>query len=144
MATSEAHELLQLALKDLHAAQILAGHDLWHLTCFHAQQAAEKGLKAVLASRGTPFPKTHDIERLAAMVSEDFTIVPSLASACAVLSEYGVTPCYEPRAAWGIDLDEAQQAIALATDVLSYCQDRVRTRAGASGPPNEDMPRSAT
>ena len=53
MATSEAHELLQLALKDLRAAKILADQDLWHLTCFHAQQAAEKGLKAVLASRGT-------------------------------------------------------------------------------------------
>ena len=88
----------------------------------------------MLASRGAPFPKTHDIERLAAMVSVDFAEDPSLAPACAVLSEYGVAPRYEPSAACGIDSDEARQAIALATDVLSYCQDSVRTRPEATSP----------
>ena len=34
--------------------------------CFHAQQTVEKYLKAYLVSRGTPFPKTHDIEDLGA------------------------------------------------------------------------------
>lgn len=32
--------------------------------CFHAQQAAEKAIKAVLVSRQFPFPRTHSIERL--------------------------------------------------------------------------------
>jgi predicted nucleotidyltransferase len=33
--------------------------------CFHAQQAVEKYLKALLATlRGTPFPKTHNIRRV--------------------------------------------------------------------------------
>ncbi len=32
--------------------------------CFHAQQAAEKAIKAVLVSHGLAFPKTHSIERL--------------------------------------------------------------------------------
>ena len=34
--------------------------------CFHAQQCAEKYLKALLVWRGTDFPKTHDLEALAA------------------------------------------------------------------------------
>jgi len=33
--------------------------------CFHAQQAAEKYLKALLAFRGLEFPKTHDLDALA-------------------------------------------------------------------------------
>lgn len=32
--------------------------------CFHAQQAAEKYLKAFLCFNGITFPKTHDIEEL--------------------------------------------------------------------------------
>jgi HEPN domain-containing protein len=34
--------------------------------CFHAQQCAEKCLKALLVLRGIDFPKTHDLEALAA------------------------------------------------------------------------------
>ncbi len=34
--------------------------------CFHAQQCAEKYLKALLVLRGLDFPKTHDLEALAA------------------------------------------------------------------------------
>lgn len=36
--------------------------------CFHAQQCAEKCLKALLTLHGTDFPKTHDLEALAARV----------------------------------------------------------------------------
>lgn len=32
--------------------------------CFHAQQCAEKYLKALLTLRGCDFPKTHDLEAL--------------------------------------------------------------------------------
>jgi len=32
--------------------------------CFHAQQAVEKSLKAVLVCRQVPFPKTHNLIRL--------------------------------------------------------------------------------
>lgn len=36
--------------------------------CFHAQQCAEKYLKALLVLRGIDFPKTHDIEKLSALL----------------------------------------------------------------------------
>jgi len=32
--------------------------------CFHAQQAVEKYLKALLASKGVDFPRTHDVDFL--------------------------------------------------------------------------------
>ena len=36
--------------------------------CFHAQQCVEKYLKALLVLDGIDFPKTHDIERLTALL----------------------------------------------------------------------------
>ena len=47
------------------AERILSAEDLptW-AACFHAQQAAEKALKAVLTLRSVPFERTHDLEAL--------------------------------------------------------------------------------
>jgi len=36
--------------------------------CFHAQQAVEKSLKAVLLKRGVAFPYTHDLARIITLV----------------------------------------------------------------------------
>ena len=36
--------------------------------CFHAQQAAEKAIKAVMILRGIEFPYTHDLSRLLTML----------------------------------------------------------------------------
>ena len=41
-----------------HAMADPPGHDA---ACFHAQQAAEKYLKALLQERVCPFPRTHDL-----------------------------------------------------------------------------------
>ena len=37
---------------------------------FHAQQAVEKAMKAVLVLEGVAFPRTHDLEFLAARLRE--------------------------------------------------------------------------
>ncbi|HNZ39867.1 MAG TPA: HEPN domain-containing protein [Candidatus Latescibacteria bacterium] len=39
-------------------------HPNYNAACFHAQQCAEKYLKARLLMAGTRFPKTHDLEAL--------------------------------------------------------------------------------
>lgn len=38
--------------------------------CFHAQQAVEKSLKAVLISRGIDFPRTHNLRMLIDVLPE--------------------------------------------------------------------------
>lgn len=38
----------------------------YDLICFHAQQCAEKCLKALLVGQGNEFPKTHDLTEIAA------------------------------------------------------------------------------
>jgi HEPN domain-containing protein len=45
--------------------------------CFHAQQAAEKALKAVYQHQGWTFRYTHDLEELIAGLREKGLLVPS-------------------------------------------------------------------
>jgi HEPN domain-containing protein len=42
--------------------------------CFHAQQAAEKALKAVLIFRSIPFLRTHNIRILMDLLPEDLNL----------------------------------------------------------------------
>lgn len=46
---------------------------------FHAQQAVEKWLKALMASRGLPQLRTHDIDQLSRELEADGVELPSLA-----------------------------------------------------------------
>jgi HEPN domain-containing protein len=39
--------------------------------CFHAQQCAEKYIKALLISKGADFPKTHDLLMLSNLCSSN-------------------------------------------------------------------------
>ncbi|NUM45036.1 MAG: HEPN domain-containing protein [Anaerolineales bacterium] len=47
---------------------------LYAALCFHAQQAAEKSLKAVLIGHGIPFPRTHNLRTLLDLMVNRFEI----------------------------------------------------------------------
>jgi HEPN domain-containing protein len=68
--------------------------------CFHAQQAAEKYLKAYLVSRNINFPKTHDLKYLLNACAEINNKFSSIELPVFSLFTYGVTPRYPD------DLDE--------------------------------------
>ena len=60
-------EWVKKAEEDFLAAQDLARRrkrPLWSSVCFHAQQCAEKYLKARMEEAGMRIPKTHDLELL--------------------------------------------------------------------------------
>jgi HEPN domain-containing protein len=82
---------------------------------FHAQQCIEKYLKALLVLRGTPFPRTHDLRLLTALVPAKFR--PKLDRKVKDrLSEYATIMRY-PGVGTDIPLREARQAVALARRV---------------------------
>jgi len=60
---SDAQLWLRFAQDDLAAARLLATSSELpaRLSCFHAQQAAEKAMKASLVHASIPFRKTHDL-----------------------------------------------------------------------------------
>jgi HEPN domain-containing protein len=83
--------------------------------CFHAQQCVEKYIKALLIFRATPFPKTHDIRTLRALLPA--RLRPKLDTKIQdQLTEYATVRRY-PDAEPEITLREARQAVAVARGV---------------------------
>ena len=61
----DAREWLRYAEADLAMAEApLPVKGMYEHLCFHAQQTAEKAIKAVMVSQGVTVPKTHNIEFL--------------------------------------------------------------------------------
>lgn len=59
-----ANEWLCYAGEDLRSAEILFKEGICSQACFHAQQCAEKSLKAFLVFKGVSFRKIHDLNEL--------------------------------------------------------------------------------
>lgn len=59
-------EWMEFAASDLQLARIAAADTAIRpeQACFHAQQSAEKAMKAVLRAHGAEFPLTHDLDLL--------------------------------------------------------------------------------
>ena len=83
--------------------------------CFHAQQCVEKHIKALLVFRGIPFPKTHEIAVLRALLPPklrpkmDTKIQESLTSYATDLRYPGSGP--------DVPLSEARKAVTIARRV---------------------------
>jgi len=89
--------------------------------CFHAQQCAEKYLKALLTFQGIDFARTHDIARLLGLIPEGIAIELSDEKQ-ALLTDYATTGRY-PGAYETIDPDEAQEAVHDAEGVRKAVRD---------------------
>ena len=82
--------------------------------CFHAQQCAEKYMKAVLVFQLIDFPKSHDLEKLTALLPA--TTRPSLSTEeLHKLTDFATGPRYPGSGV--IPLAEARLAVALARRV---------------------------
>lgn len=66
----------------------------WDTVCFHAQQAAEKMLKALLVFHGVQPWRTHDLVALAAECAERDPRAAELRAACLLLNPYSVETRY--------------------------------------------------
>jgi HEPN domain-containing protein len=119
-----ARELLGLAADDLTAAQALV--DVSSVTDaivgFHAQQAAEKALKAALAAAGQDFPFTHNIAVLMQLCEDAGIGLPPALDNVDLLTPFGVAARYGTRSPGAVDrataLDLAASAVAWARAVV--------------------------
>lgn len=109
---------MQKGDSDRHAlAHILAGPGPYDTACFHAQQAVEKYLKAVLALSGRPIARTHDLEVLHAECLTVGISLPLDPFRLATLTPYAVQLRYD--AGFWPDLATAQEAARIVDDVRS-------------------------
>jgi len=83
--------------------------------CFHAQQCAEKYLKALLVSRTLDFPKTHDLRLLMQRIPAEINLKLRIEEVVS-LNRYTIEARYpgdwEP-----FDRKEAEKAVAIARKV---------------------------
>lgn len=96
---------------------------------FHAQQAGEKYLKALLVWRQTDFPKTHDLGLLLDLVANSDEPVAQALSESVSLTPYGVQARY-PGDEPGVELEEARDAFKTATRVAEAIRARLREVIG--------------
>lgn len=82
--------------------------------CFHAQQCAEKYLKALLQEAVTPFGKTHNLSLLLDLLKDQYPALELLRPTLAMLSAYAVEYRYPGESA---DKTVARQAVKMAEEV---------------------------
>lgn len=111
----EAERFLRLAKRDQAAFAALLNASAVDpaVACFHAQQAAEKALKAVMCLRGLEYRRTHDLEELAGTLA-DVGIVPPVGEIeLRCLTPYAVEFRYDDETIHLISGDEAGRLITL-------------------------------
>ena len=88
--------------------------------CFHAQQAAEKALKALLIHLKKPFPKTHGLAALMDLLPGDLPLPPVIRQAAA-LTHFATTARYsfdEP----AVTKKEHREAVEMADTVVKWAE----------------------
>ena len=118
------------AKSDLNLAHLARSHKaiLAEQVCFHAQQACEKALKAVLLFKGLKFPLVHDIEVLLEIAKDGGLRLPRKVGEAGALSPYAVEaryPGYEEE----ITPADVDEAIRLAERVVAWASSMLSTRS---------------
>ncbi|MBI5907993.1 MAG: HEPN domain-containing protein [Burkholderiales bacterium] len=120
----EAERFLRLAKRDQAAfvALLNAAAVDPAVACFHAQQAAEKSLKAVMCLHGLEYRRTHDLEALAGML-RDVDIAPSVDEhELRCLTPYAVEFRYDDEA---IHLISGDAAGRLVGSLLAWAEEEI-------------------
>jgi len=126
---TETERWLRYAGEDVETARVTLAGRRWAATSIHAQQAAEKALKAVwVEARGTPPPRIHDLVRLA----EDAQVPAAWLEETDALSRAYLVSRYPADATqdelpYGIDEGAARGHLALAERILEWVQRRLST-----------------
>ena len=124
--------LLDAAEQDLRACVVLAqtagiGDAV---VGFHAEQAVEKSLKAVLSAHGIPFRRTHDIVELLDLLADSGIEAPPHADWLDSLNPYAVEMRYGLVEPSGLDRDTA---LARVRAVVDWAVTQVTTRDSGAG-----------
>jgi HEPN domain-containing protein len=107
-----AKALARKAENDLKIARIAFEHDApLDMVAFHVQQAAEKMLKALIASRGVDYPRTHDLRALINLATTEVPELERFRERLLPLNSYAVEMRYDD----ALDPDSEEVSNALST-----------------------------
>lgn len=91
--------------------------------CFHAQQAAEKSIKAYLTAQGIDFPFIHNLEKLIELCAQRDPSFASLKTAAQELTPYAVELRYDDEF-WPA-AETVRQALDVAQTIRDFVIDRL-------------------
>jgi HEPN domain-containing protein len=94
---------------------------------FHAQQAVEKQIKAVLVARGIPFVKSHALGYLIGLIEQNGITAPPELEEADTLSPWAVEFRYEGDEPPALDRADA---LALVEQLRSWAESEMRTTDG--------------
>jgi HEPN domain-containing protein len=97
------------ACSDLKSAQILLREGIYDTSCFHAQQAVEKILKAFLIKRDFEIEKTHDLVKLIEDCSRLDSSFENLRNSVSKINSYAIDARYPT----GHEIDKQEASDAL-------------------------------
>ncbi|MGA8364678.1 MAG: HEPN domain-containing protein [Solirubrobacteraceae bacterium] len=83
---------------------------------FHAQQAIEKSIKAILALQGIEFPFTHDLDRLSELCAESGVAPPPTLDGAQRLTPFAAAERYGSPIPIELDRDQALRWAAAAVE----------------------------
>ena len=96
------------------------------MACYHAQQAAEKALKALLVAKGSEFARTHSLVYLIRLVAETgHEDVLELMDAAATLQQYAAPARYPTGETVLPDEADATLAIGQARTIVDFVQPKL-------------------
>ena len=114
---------LNHAESDLSLARLAQGRKeiLSEQVCFHAQQAVEKALKAVLLRQKIEFPLIHDLDALLEIANRNGIFLPQESSAVGFLTPYAVETRY-PGFWEEITPEDVHEAVRLAEAIVAWAK----------------------
>ncbi len=123
---------LDKADRDLRTAQLVIGDDppMPDLGCYHAQQAVEKWLKALLVARRRAFRPVHDLVYLTQLCAQEEPAFAELIPAADQLNEFAVGVRY-PEGGQDPTESDAERSFQQATrfrDLVLRCVGRASDR----------------
>ena len=119
----KAKKWLERAKSNLALANIGKASDyiVYEDLCFDAQQAVEKGLKALCIFNGIVFPKTHDISFIISLLEHSQIHIPDFVKEAKILTDYSVETRY-PGDFEPVTEEEYSSVIKIANDTLLWIE----------------------
>ena len=122
----DAREWISRARSDLALARAKGEGIYLEDLCFHAQQAAEKAIKALLIRHRIEFPYVHDLAALLILLEKATGELPDSIRRAARLTRFAVQTRY-PGTSPPVQDEVYREALKLAEDVVRWAENQLKS-----------------
>lgn len=119
---------LDFSIYDLKTAKWDLKGKIYTSACYGSQQAAEKGLKALLLSKGKVIPKVHSLDRLISELKKAGVKTLKFKKSAQLLDKYYISTRYPGQFGGPEGLynqDDAESAITAAEEILNIVKKQI-------------------